>query len=109
LTCARAVLYKRADMAPLARPSAEVCALAKRDLKPGNRLDAIGEYTYRAWAMAATEARTANAVPCGLLERATVTAPVRKGELLTYANTAVLQDSRIVELRRRQDALVYGA
>ena len=32
-----------------------------------------------------------------------------KGELLTYANTAVLQDSRIVELRRRQDALVYGA
>ena len=109
LTCARAVLYKRADMAPLARPSAEVCALAKRDLKPGNRLDAIGEYTYRAWAMAATEARTANAVPCGLLERATVTAPVRKGELLTYANTAVLQDSRIVELRRRHDALVYGA
>ncbi len=109
LTCARAVLYRRADMAPLARPSAEVCALAKRDLKPGDRLDAIGEYTYRAWAMDAVEARAANGVPCGLLEQARVTAPVRKGELLTHANTAVDAASRIVELRRRQDQLVYGS
>ncbi len=109
LTCARAVLYRRADMAPLAKPAAEVCAVAKRDLKPGDRLDAIGEYTYRAWAMDAAEARAASAVPCGLLEQAVVAAPVRKGELLTYANTAVDASSRIVELRRRQDQLVYGA
>lgn len=109
LTCARAVLYRRADMAPLARPSAEVCALAKRDLQPGDTLDAIGEYTYRAWAMDAVQARAANAVPCGLLEQARVTAPVRKGELLTHANTAVDAASRIVELRRRQDQLVYGS
>ncbi len=109
LTCARAVLYRRADMAPLARPSAEVGALAKRDLKPGDTLDAIGEYTYRAWAMDANEARAANAVPCGLLEQARVTAPVRKGELLTHANTAVDATARIVELRRRQDQLVFGS
>jgi predicted homoserine dehydrogenase-like protein len=108
LTCARAVLYGRADMAPLPKPTAEVCALAKCDLKPGDRLDAIGEYTYRAWAMAAGDARAKNAVPCGLIERGTVTAHIRKGELLTYANVAVDPDSRIVELRRRQDELVYG-
>ncbi len=108
LTCARAVLYRRADMAPLAKPTAEVCALAKCDLKPGDRLDAIGEYTYRAWAMAAGDARAKNAVPCGLIERGTVTAHIRKGELLTYANVAVDADSRIVEFRRRQDELVYG-
>jgi len=108
LTCARAVLYGRADMAPLAKPSAEVCALAKKDLKPGDRLDAIGEYTYRAWAMAATDARAQNAVPCGLLERGSVTQPIRKGELLTYANTAVDETSRLFEFRRRQDELVYG-
>ena len=109
LTCARAVLYKRADMAPIARPAAEVCALAKRDLAPGDRLDAIGEYSYRAWAMDAREARAANAVPCGLLEHNTISAPVRKGELLTYANTAVDPNARIVQLRRRQDLLVYGS
>ncbi|MEO7241579.1 MAG: homoserine dehydrogenase [Variovorax sp.] len=109
LTCARAVLYKRADMAPIAKPAAEVCALAKRDLKPGDTLDAIGEYTYRAWAMAAGEARAAKAVPCGLLERSKVTAPVKTGELLTYANTAVDPMSRLAQLRKRQDELVYGA
>ncbi len=108
LTCARAVLYKRADMAPLPKPSAEVCALAKRDLKPGDRLDAIGEYTYRAWAMSAVEARERNAVPCGLVEGSTVSQTIRKGELLSYSNTTVDPSARIVELRRRQDRLVYG-
>jgi predicted homoserine dehydrogenase-like protein len=33
---------------------------------------------------------------------------VRKGELLTYANVAVDATSRIVELRRRQDEMIYG-
>ncbi|KAF1023487.1 MAG: hypothetical protein GAK30_00438 [Paracidovorax wautersii] len=109
LTCARAVLYGRADMAPIATPTAEVCAVAKRDLRPGDRLDAIGEYSYRAWAMTVVDARAAQAVPCGLLEQGTVTAPIRKGELLTAANVAVDAGSRIVELRRRQDALTHGA
>ncbi len=108
LTCARAVLYKRADMAPIARPTAEVCAVAKRDLRVGDRLDAIGEYTYRAWALTATDARRDGAVPCGLLEKGTVTAPIRKGELLTQANVAVDATSRIVEFRRRQDELIHG-
>ena len=108
LTCARAVLYKRADMAPIAKPTAEVCAVAKRDLRVGDRLDAIGEYTYRAWALTASDARRDGAVPCGLLEKGVVLQPIRKGELLTYANTAVDSTSRIVELRRRQDELIYG-
>ncbi|KAB7590669.1 NAD(P)H-dependent oxidoreductase [Verminephrobacter eiseniae] len=108
LTCARAVLYGRADMAPIATPTAEVCAVAKRDLYPGGRLDAIGEYTYRAWAMTVADARRQRAVPCGLLEQGTVLQPIRKGELLTYANSAVDAGSRIVELRRRQDELIHG-
>ena len=53
LTCARVVLYGKADMVPLAKPVAEVCAVAKKDLKPGDKLDAIGEYCYRAWIMTA--------------------------------------------------------
>src|SRR6218665_805374 len=108
LPCARAVLYGRADMAPIAKPTAEVCAVAKRDLYPGGRLDAIGEYTYRAWAMTVADARRQRAVPCGLLEQGTVLQPIRKGELLTYANSAVDAGSRIVELRRRQDELIHG-
>jgi predicted homoserine dehydrogenase-like protein len=109
LTCARVVLYGKADMVPLAKPVAEVCAVAKKDLKPGDRLDAIGEYCYRAFIMTAGEARQAGAIPCGLLQGGSVTAPIRKGELITSANAAPAPGSKIVELRARQDKLVYGA
>lgn len=109
LTCARVVLHGKADMVPLAKPVADVCAVAKKDLKPGDRLDAIGEYSYRAWIMTAAEARAAKAIPCGLLQGGTVTAPIRKGELITTANAAVAPGSKIAELRARQDRLVYGA
>ncbi|MDI6026339.1 homoserine dehydrogenase, partial [Corticibacterium sp. UT-5YL-CI-8] len=34
LTCARVVLYGKADMVPLATPVAEVCAVAKKDMQP---------------------------------------------------------------------------
>ncbi|MDX8436849.1 MULTISPECIES: NAD(P)H-dependent oxidoreductase [Mesorhizobium] len=108
LTCARVVLYGKADMVPLAKPVAEVCAVAKKDMQPGERLDAIGEYCYRAWIMTAPEAKAAGAVPCGLLQGASVSAPIRKGDLITYANAAPAPGSRIAELRARQDQLVYG-
>ncbi|WP_417525512.1 NAD(P)H-dependent oxidoreductase [Marinovum sp.] len=107
LTCARAVLYGKADMVPLDRPVVEVCAVAKKDLAPGEALDQIGEYTYRAWAMEVSRAQTAKALPAGLLTGAIVTAPIRKGELITALNTTLPQ-TRIVELRRRQDEMLYG-
>ncbi len=109
LSCARAVLYKTADMQPLDVPSAEVCAVAKKDLTPGERIDAIGEYTYRAWIMTVEDAVTSKAVPCGLLEGGKVTKSIRKGELLTYENCAVDATSGIVELRKRQDKMLQGA
>ena len=108
LTCARVALYGKPDMVPLDRPVAEVCAVAKRDLKPGETLDQIGEYTYRAWIMRADEARLAKAIPCGLLEGGTVDQPIRKGDLLTYDLASVAPDSQIAKLRARQDALFYG-
>ena len=111
LSCARAVLYGTADMQPLDVPTAEVCAVAKKDLKPGDKLDALGEYTYRAWIMTRQDAAAAKAVPCGLLEGGSVTAPIKKGALLTAANTAPDGSARIVALRQRQDDMlkVLGA
>ena len=106
LSCARAVLYGTADMQPLDVPSAEVCAVAKKDLKPGDKLDALGEYTYRAWIMTRQEAAAVKAVPCGLLEGGSVTAPIKKGALLTAANTAPDGSARIVALRQRQDDML---
>jgi len=109
LTCARVVLDGRADMMPLARPVAEVCAVAKRDLKAGEALDFIGLYTYRAWTMTVEEAQANQAIPCGLLEGATVTKPIKAGELITKDNAAIRQDQWIARLRTKQDQLPYGS
>lgn len=109
LTCARAVLYGKGDMVPMERPSAEVCAVAKKDLAVGDTLDQIGEYCYRAWIMEAGEARQAGAIPCGILTGCTVTSPIKKGELITRANTAIPANSKIAALRARQDEMLFGA
>ena len=106
LTCARAVLYGKADMVPMPVPVAEVCAVAKKDMAVGETLDQIGEYCYRAWIMTAPEARTAGAIPCGLLTGAKVTAPIKKGDLITRANAVVPANSKIAILRARQDAML---
>jgi predicted homoserine dehydrogenase-like protein len=108
LTVARAVLYGKSDMVPLPKPVAEVCAVAKKDLQPGDHLDAIGQYCYRSWIMTSPVARSAMAFPCGLLQNGSVTAPIKKGELITYANAAPQPGSKIAELRALQDKMIYG-
>ena len=103
LSAARAVIYGTSDMMPLDRPVAEVCAVAKRELKVGDELDFIGETTYRSWTMRADEARSIGAHPVGLLHRGRVTKDVAVGEVLTRDNAEVEQDSILAKLRRRQD------
>ena len=103
LSAARAVLYGTSDMKPLPRPVAEVCARAKRDHAPGEALDFIGETSYRSWAMRADEARETGAVPVGLLNRATVKRPLRRGDLITRDHVDVRTDTALHALRREQD------
>ncbi|WP_336288100.1 NAD(P)H-dependent oxidoreductase [Bartonella sp. CB60] len=106
LTCARVMLYGKKDMVPLSHPVAEVCAVAKKDLHPGDQLDFIGLYSYRAWIMNIAEARAHQAIPCGLLEKATVTAEIKKNELITVHNTAIRENQWIAQLRSKQDLLL---
>ncbi len=106
LTAARAVLYGTADMQPMDRPVAEVCALAKRDLKVGEKLDFIGEYCYRSWAMRADEARNEQAIPVGLLENGIMTRDVTAGTLLTGKNCTIDQTSTLFKMRNLQDEML---
>jgi predicted homoserine dehydrogenase-like protein len=106
LTCARIMLYGKPDMVPMAEPVAEVCAVAKRDLRPGETFDAIGETCYRSFTMTIGDARAKGAVPVGLLEGGRVLAPVKKGELLTRANAAPDPSTNLYRLRQRQDAML---
>src|SRR6218665_1774935 len=105
LTCARIMLHGKPDMVPLPNPVAEVCAVAKRDLKLGETFDAIGETCYRSFVLTIEDARKQHAVPVGLLEGGKVTAPVKKGALLTTANATPDQTPRLYALRQRQDQM----
>ncbi|WIY53153.1 homoserine dehydrogenase [Devosia sp. YIM 151766] len=106
LTCARIMIHGKPDMVPLPRPVAEVCAVAKRDLRPGDNLDAIGETCYRSFAMTVKDARAQGAVPVGLLEGGKVTAPIKMGELLTSANAQPDTGTRLYALRQAQDRML---
>ncbi|KFC71810.1 Sorbitol-6-phosphate 2-dehydrogenase [Devosia sp. LC5] len=106
LTAARIMLHGKPDMVPLPNPVAEVCAVAKRDLAVGETYDAIGETCYRSFTMTVGDARAKKAVPVGLLEGGKVTAPVKKGELLTTANSQPDTSTRLFALRQLQDKML---
>ncbi|HTJ56618.1 MAG TPA: NAD(P)H-dependent oxidoreductase [Devosiaceae bacterium] len=105
LTAARIMLHGKPDMVPMAQPVAEVCAVAKRDLAPGETFDAIGETCYRSFTMTIGDARSKRALPVGLLEGGKVLAPVKKGELLTAQNAAADPSTNLYRLRKLQDAM----
>lgn len=106
LTCARIMLYGRPDMVPLPTPVAEVCAVAKRDLTPGEKFDAIGETCYRSFTLTIKDARRQRAVPVGLLEGGKVLKPVKKGELLTRDNATPDTSTNLFRLRKLQEEML---
>jgi predicted homoserine dehydrogenase-like protein len=109
LSAAAAVLHGVSHMRPLATPVAEVGARAKRELEPGQKLDAIGEYCYRGFALTRTDALAPNALPLGLAQGAMVTRRIAAGDYLTYANCAPDEKLEIVKVRRAQDDYVRMA
>jgi predicted homoserine dehydrogenase-like protein len=109
LSAAAAVVFGQSHMRPLPVPVAEVGARAKRDLAPGETLDAIGEYCYRGFAVTRADALALQALPLGLAQGAKVTRRIARGEYLTYANCAPDERSEIVRVRRAQDELLREA
>jgi predicted homoserine dehydrogenase-like protein len=106
LSAAAAVIFNQSHMRPLPVPTSEVGCVAKRDLAVGETLDAIGEYGYRGFAFSRTDAQARKALPIGLAQGATMTRPVRKGELITLADATPDERLKIVEVRRAQDAMI---
>jgi predicted homoserine dehydrogenase-like protein len=106
ISVARAFLHRRATLVPLSHPVTEVMTIAKRDLKPGERLDGFGGFTYYGVIDRAHEARRLNALPAGLAPEATVTRDIKTGEILTWDDVELEEGSLLVKLRRQQDALI---
>jgi len=103
---AEAVLLNEVTVAAETMHS-EVVAVAKRNLRTGEKLHGIGSadifgriYTYR-------EAREHNAIPIGIAENGVVLEDIPKGQVLTEENTRVDSTTFIYKLRKMQDNLIW--
>jgi predicted homoserine dehydrogenase-like protein len=91
-TIARVVLFGDSAGAPLGGPLVEVCAVAKRDLKAGERLDGYGGFMTYGEAVSAVERQERRYLPEGLVEGCTLIRDAPRDAVLTYDDVAVPAD-----------------
>ncbi len=108
LTCAQAVIYGESSGHPLPRPMAECIAIAKRDLRAGETLDAIGETCYRGSIDTVAAARAENLLPLGLAQGCVVRRDVRCGQPIRYDDLESVPDTLLTRLRREQDEVCFA-
>jgi len=106
LTAAQAVLYGESTAYPRRRLVSECLTIAKRDLKAGEILDAIGEYCYRASIDSYEVAKEGNMLPVGLAKGAVLKCDVTRDEVITYDMVTLDEHSVLLQLRRMQDELM---
>lgn len=104
ISLARAYFDRRPTLVPLDEPSADVVAVAKRDLRAGESIDAVGGYDVRGLLMTREDARAACGVPVAIAPGARLTEDVRAGDIVPRDALTVDADSPLVALRREQDA-----
>lgn len=105
ISVAVAHLEKRRWLVPLDKPVADVMTVAKRALKPGEKLDDFGGYMYYGIMERAAEAKAIGALPVGLAPGAHVARPVAAGAIITWDDVRLDEGSVVITLRRQQDAL----
>ena len=105
ISIARAFLKRETTLVPLDRPVADVMSVAKRDLLPGDKLDDFGGYTFYGLMDRADEVKKENALPVGLAIGAEIISPVNSGQIITWDDVKINENSTVVKLRRQQDEL----
>ena len=102
-------MERETTLVPLDRPVADIMAVAKRDLQPGEKLDEFGGYTFYGLMDRAEEVRKENALPVGLAIGAEIISKVKDGEIITWEDVKINENSTVVKLRRQQDELIERA
>ena len=100
---AKVALYGLPTGAPRSVPTADVIAVAKRNLKAGETLDGGGGYTVLGQSEKATVARQEGLLPLGLSGGAVLKQDVRQAP--PSARMVDLPVSLALQLRREQDAM----
>lgn len=103
ITVATAAIYHEATIAPGPKPIAEAIAMAKRDLKAGERLDKMGGWMHYALAEGAEIAAEEDLLPAGLAEGGVLTADVRMGEPIHRSRVELDDTTALYRLRMQQE------
>jgi len=103
ITIADAVLDRKATLATYRPPVCETVACAKRELRPGDKIDALGGYTIYGLIERARTSSAEGMVPVGLIVGATVERPVKAGEPIRFPDVSLDESQCIVRLRREQE------
>ena len=103
-TIGRVAILRDATVAPIGGPVCEVLAVAKRDLKAGERLDGIGGFCTYGLIDNATAAGALAALPIGLSEGCVLRRDVSKDSALSFDDVEALPDGLVLSLWREQNA-----
>jgi len=105
LSIGEVMIDRQPSLAPIAW-NADVSAMAKRDLKVGEKIDGIGGDHVYGDAVPAAEAKAGRELPIGLASAGTLIRDVAQGTALTYDDVQLDETKTIVILRKLQDALL---
>jgi len=101
-TIGRVGIHSDATVAPLDGPVCEVVAVAKRDLKAGERLDGIGGFCVYGLIDNSSTARAMSALPIALSEGCVMRCDVPKDQVLCFEHVDRPFDAPIDDLWREQ-------
>ena len=107
LTCAMLAIRKQSNMVPLDRLVSEVFAVAKRDLNPGDALDAIGGTTYYSLIDTYENAKAECLLPIGLAKGAKIIRPIKMDTPITCADVEI-KPSAVYSLHQLQEQWFEG-
>lgn len=106
ITIARAAIYDLATIAPMDKQVCDVITIAKKDLKAGESLDGIGQYSVYGSIDTYEVAKKEKLVPIGLIDKNTkVKRDIKKGEFITYDMIDLDTSTMIYKLRKMQEEM----
>lgn len=101
-TIGRAVVHRDPTVAPLNGPVCEVVAVAKQDLKAGDRLDGVGGFSTYGLIENTAAARGARALPIGLSEGCTIRRDVARDQTLSFDDVMEPERDPVVDTLWRE-------
>ncbi len=104
----RAAINGESTIATEMPPCCETVTYAKKDLKVGDTIDALGGYTVYGMIEEYRIAEREQLLPIGLAPSARLIRNVPEGQPIQYSDVELNEDQLIVTLRRLQDQMLEG-